>query len=151
MTSTSTNSLQVAGACAGNALALDAAALGALPAEHQVPDISALAPGRTGRAVWLRGIAALAQPTPEAAFVHVESLDGGFTANVPLQRALDEGLVLYALDGAPLPAKFGGPFRLLFVGADGEGEDCSLNVKFLGSVSFVAAPGSHTASCADEA
>jgi hypothetical protein len=141
--------LHVGGACAARELELDAATLAAAPPEHQVPDVGALAPGREGAAVRLIALAELARPTADARFVHVASADGGFTANVPLERALAQGLVLYAHGGAPLPARFGGPFRLLFVDADGAGEDCSLNVKFLGAVEFVAAEGAHTARCAE--
>lgn len=149
MAPTSTTTLRVGGPCAANELELDRTALDALPAEARVDDVAALAPGRRGTAVRLSALCRLAAPGADARFVHVESLDGGFTANVELERALAEGLVLYARDGAPLPAEHGGPFRLLFVGADGEGEDCSLNVKFLGRVELVPAPGSHTARCAD--
>ena len=140
--------LRVGGPCAARELELDAAALMALPARHQVPEVGALLRGRAGSAVRLRALAELAEAGPEAGFVHVASSDGGFTANLELGRALEQGLVLYARDGAPLPAHLGGPFRLLL--ADGSG-DCSVNVKFLGSVLFLAEPGSHTARCADEA
>jgi DMSO/TMAO reductase YedYZ molybdopterin-dependent catalytic subunit len=152
MPSRPASTLHVGGACARNAVDLDAAALRALGARHQVPDVGAVAPGRDGVAVRLAALAEVARPSADARFVHVESADGGFTANIPLERALAHGLVLYARDGAPLPASHGGPFRLLVVDADAEpdaGEDCSLNVKFLGRVTFVGAPGSHTARCAD--
>jgi len=126
-------------------LELTPADLRAVPARHQVPDVGALVDGRRGAAVRLAALAELARVSDEARFVHVESLDGGFTANVPLEQALAGGLVLHALDGDDLPARFGGPFRLLFA----DSEDCSVNVKFLGRVEFVPEPGSHTARCAD--
>lgn len=66
-----------------------------------------------------------------------------WTANLALDEAL-EGLVLYEAQGAELPRALGGPFRLLFP----DGEDCSVNVKFLGRIEFLEEPGSHTASCA---
>jgi DMSO/TMAO reductase YedYZ molybdopterin-dependent catalytic subunit len=139
--------LRVGGPCAARELDLDAAALAALPARHQVPDVGALLRGRAGKAVRLQALSELAGAGPDARIVHVASSDGGFTANLALERALDQGLLLYAQDGAPLPARLGGPFRLLL--ADGSG-DCSVNVKFLGQVLFLAEPGSHTARCADE-
>ncbi|MEM7308586.1 MAG: molybdopterin-dependent oxidoreductase [Planctomycetota bacterium] len=144
-----TTTLHVGGECAARELELDAAALAAAPARYQVPDVSTLAPGRRGRAVRLGALAELAGAGPEARPVHVASLDGGFTANVDAPEALAGGLVLYELDGEPLPAKFGGPFRLLVVDEGGEGADCSINVKFLGQVLFLREPGSHTAACAD--
>ena len=96
---------------AGRATELARDELAALPAEHQVPDVGAVAAGRQGRAARLRG-----------------------------------GLVLYELDGEPLPERFGGPFRLLFP----DGDDCSVSVKFLGRIDVLAEPGSHTARCADD-
>jgi len=152
MSSTASTTLSVGGDCAATELELDTAALAAAAPEHQVPDVGALVPGRSGAAVRLAALADLAGPTADARFVHVASLDGGFTANVPLERALQDGLVLYAHEGKPLPAAFGGPFRLLFLASEGEGgeaEDCSLNVKFLGTVAFVGEPGAHTARCPD--
>lgn len=143
---TATTKLTVGGPAARRELELDAEALAALPATAQVPDVGTLVSGREGAAVRLSALAVLADVEDDAKLVHVESADGGFTANVPLDQALAGGLVLYALDGDPLPAKYGGPFRLLFV----DEEDCSVNVKFLASVDFAAEPGSHTARCADE-
>ena len=62
-----------------------------------------------------------------------------------IERALAHALVLYALEGQALPGEFGGPFRLLVA----EGDDCSVNVKFLASLEFLEEPGSHTARCSD--
>ena len=147
MAPVTSNVLVVGGDCAGGERELDAAALAAAPAQHQIPDVGELVPGRQGSAVRLAALAELAGPEDGVRHVHVESLDGGFSANIDLERALAGGLILYALDGEPLPARFGGPFRLLVV--DGEAEDCSLNVKFLGRVLFLREPGSHTARCSD--
>ena len=118
--------------------------LAALDERHQVPDVGTLAAGREGRAVRLEALIDRAGPSAAARFVHVESSDGGFTANVPLDQARSGGLVLYGHDGGELPRKFGGPFRLLFV----DGEDCSVNVKFLGRLDFLEEPGTHNARCA---
>lgn len=144
-----TNTLNVGGDCAANELDLDANALAAAPSEHQVPDVSRVVEGRQGTAVRMAALIEMAAPKPDARFVHVASLDGGFTANIPIERAISDGLVLYAHDGAALPAKFGGPFRLLMVDSDGGEEDCSLNVKFLGQVRLLGEEGSHTARCSD--
>jgi len=124
---------------------LERADLSALDEEHLVADVGELVAGRRGGAARLAGLLCLAEPTPAARFVHVESEDGGFTANVPLDQAMRAGLVLYEHEGDELPRELGGPFRLLFV----DGEDCSVNVKFLGRIELVGEPGSHTARCAD--
>lgn len=137
--------LFVGGPCAQRELEIGSAELAGAPPAHQVPDVSSFVEGREGVAVRLAALADMAGVTDEARFVHVESADGDFTANVPLEDAVAGGLVLYGLAGEELPRKYGGPFRLLFV----DTEECSVNVKFLGRIEFVREPGSHTARCAD--
>lgn len=56
---------------------------------------------------------------PEALMIHFTSADG-FTANMPLQQAMDPAtLLVYNLDGAPLPQKHGFPVRVLGTGTYG--------------------------------
>ena len=138
--------LQLGGSCATRRLEVHSRDLAAVAPQHRIPDVSALAPERQGAAVRFAALAELAQPTAAARFVHVESADGSFTANLPLADALAQGLVLYELEGEPLPARFGGPFRLLLL----DEADCSVNVKDLARVEFQREPGSHTARCADD-
>lgn len=53
-------------------------------------------------------------PLPEARFVVVTGLDGGWTTNLPLENALAEDVLLADThDGAPLDADHGGPVRLV--------------------------------------
>ena len=137
-------SLIVDGTAVDRPLELSLEDLRTLDARWQVPDVGRLAEGRQGRAIHLAGIASLAGAS-DAAFVHVACEDDAFTANLTGEEAR-AGLILYELDGAPLPRRFGGPFRLLFP----DGEDCSVNVKFLASIRFRTEPGPHTARCADD-
>jgi DMSO/TMAO reductase YedYZ molybdopterin-dependent catalytic subunit len=139
------STLWVGGPSAARELELDHEALAAAPEAHRVPDVSALAEGRAGTALRLAGLAEMVGADASARFVHVESEDGSFTANVPIEQALESGLVLYAHEGGELPREYGGPFRLLFP----DDEDCSVSVKFLARVEFVEREGSHTARCAD--
>ena len=139
------STLSIGGPCAERAIELGRAELAAVSAEHLVPDVSTLVEGRAGTAVRLAALAELAGVSDTARFVHVASEDGAFTANLDVDVALAGGLVLFELDAADLPRAYGGPFRLLFV----DTEDCSVNVKFLGRVEFLDAPGSHTAACSD--
>ena len=139
------NRLIVTGPCVERELELSREELAALPAEHQIPDVGELVEGRAGSAVRLWAVAELAGARADARFVHVASEDESFTANLDVEDARRGALVLYALDGEPLPRRFGGPFRLLFV----DSSDCSVNVKFLGRVELVQEPGSHTARCSD--
>ena len=141
----SMSTLSVGGPCASRSLDLSSDELAASRRAASDPGHrQRVLPGRQGTAVRLAALAELAG-AGGAQFVHVASDDGSFTANLPLDQALEHGLVIYSLDGEPLPARFGGPFRLLLA----EGEDCSVNVKFLASLTFVEAPGSHTARCSD--
>lgn len=139
------SALLVGGPAAANELELSRGDLLRADAVHQIADVGALVAGREGIAVRLSAVAELAQPSREARFVHVESADGSFTANVELATALQSGLILYAVGDGELPGRFGGPFRLLFADSD----DCSVNVKDLGRIEFLAEPGTHTARCAD--
>jgi len=93
----------------------------------------------------LAALVGLAGVNDRARFVHVESDDGEFTANLDFAQATSQGLIIYEHDGSELPRAKGGPYRLLLQ----DGDDCSVNVKFLGRVEFLESPGTHTAACAD--
>ena len=142
----SSSTLHIAGRCAEGAVELSFDDCAALPAEHQIEDIGSLLPGREGQALRFRALAERVRPEGGVRYVHVASSDGGFTASLDYDQLVEHGLVLYGLEGDPLPETYGGPFRLFVA----EAEDCSVNVKFLGSVVFAAEEGSHTARCADD-
>jgi G3E family GTPase len=76
-----------------------------------VPDVSALVPKRAGSAA---RVAALldAHKAAEHASAVVCAADGFASEPVPLS-ALREGLLVHTIDGGPLDAKQGGPYRLL--------------------------------------
>ena len=106
-----------------------AADLEALPG--QVADVGTLVAGREGRAVRLAAVLDAAGPLPQATHLTVESGDGRFSANVPLD-ALADALLVYRLADGPLPAEKGGPIRLLIPDAArcGRAEiDACANVK----------------------
>jgi DMSO/TMAO reductase YedYZ molybdopterin-dependent catalytic subunit len=55
----------------------------------------------------------IAQPKPEARYVHFTCYDG-YTTNVPLDKCLDDDvLVATAFDGSPLTREHGGPARVI--------------------------------------
>ena len=108
--------------------------LAALPG--QVDDVSTLAPGREGSAVRLTSVLDAASAQAGAEFLTLEA-DGGFAASIPLAAVADEALLLYALDGGPLPEQKGGPVRFLIPNpaACGTAEiDTCANVKYLNSI-----------------
>ena len=103
----------------------------------QVEDIAALVPGRSGGGVRLGALLEAVKPRPGAAYLTVESADGGFSASVPLSAVVDSGVVLYRLGAQPLPAQQGGPFRFLITDAQTcatGGVDLCANVKFVGRI-----------------
>jgi len=54
----------------------------------------------------------LAQPKPEAKFVMAHCF-GGYTTNLPLEVAMEEGLLTHKQDGEPLGEGHGWPLRLI--------------------------------------
>jgi len=132
--------LTVAGTLDGPALALDARDLAALPQEAQVPDVGALVAGRKGRGVKLAALLERAQPARTARWLNIASSDAAFAVSVPIDEVRAEGIVVYELDGAPLSAEKGGPFRLL---VRGHADEC-VNVKQLTRLELSATPGRDT-------
>ena len=55
---------------------------------------------------------ALAQPKPEAKFVMAHCF-GGYTTNLPLEVAMEDGLLAHKQDGEPLGEGHGWPLRLI--------------------------------------
>ena len=118
----------------GHPLELSHADLAALPG--QVADVSALAPGREGVAVRFAAVLDAASAQAGAAFLTLEA-EGGFAASIPLDAVVDQALLLYALDGEPLPEAKGGPVRFLIPNPAACGAadvDTCANVKFLNSI-----------------
>lgn len=108
--------------------------LAALP--DQVDDVSREVEGRKGHGVRLRALIDKAGRKPEADHATLASTDGEFTASVPLDDILD-AILVYQLNGEPLPEQFGGPVRFLIPDARAchtGGADTCANVKFLGRI-----------------
>ena len=102
--------------------------------DEQVPDVSALVPGRVGGAVAVRALLARAGVGPGATRVTVVSRVGFFKADVPLAAA-QTALLAYRLGDAPLPQQQGGPLRFYVPDATAcglEGIDACANVKDVG-------------------
>jgi len=111
-------------------VSLDRAALRHLPGEHQVEDVSALMPSMKGRAIKVKGLLDVPALGIKADHVTFHSLDGQYAATLTLQQAREFGLLLYELNGEPLPEGKGGPFRLI---TPGLGDLCA-NVKGVGRI-----------------
>jgi G3E family GTPase len=74
-------------------------------------DVAARVPGRLGTAVLLKDVVALLSAPPDARVV-LSAADGMITDAIRVD-ALGDALLVYALDGQPLPTAQGGPFRVL--------------------------------------
>jgi 2-dehydropantoate 2-reductase len=106
-------------------VSLDRAAIRQLPDEHQVDDVSRKMPSMRGRAITVKGLLEIPALQIEADHVTFHSGDGQYAATLTLAQAKECGLLLYELDGEPLPEGKGGPFRLV---TPGLGDLCA-NVK----------------------
>jgi len=118
--------------------------LAAIDSTHQVADVSRFVPGRKGDAVRLAGILKLVQPRDTARYLGLHSSADDFHASIPLSAVVDRALVIYRLDGQPLPAKAGGPVRFFipdFAACHTEEIDECANVKFVDRIELTAEKG----------
>jgi DMSO/TMAO reductase YedYZ molybdopterin-dependent catalytic subunit len=123
---------------------LSFADLAAIPAAQQVVDVSRIAAGRKGDAVTFAGILDLVQPKPGAKYLGLHSAADDFHASIPLAAVAERALVIYRLDGQPLPAKSGGPVRFFipdFAACHTDEIDECANVKFVDRMEFTAEKG----------
>ena len=125
-----TNAVQVTGLVT-KALALDYDGLAALP--EQIADVSKLAGDRQGGAVTLASVIRAAGATGDARFITLFA-EGDYSASVPLDAVLDQAILIYQLQDAPLPAAMGGPVRFFIpdvAACQTADVDTCANVKYL--------------------
>lgn len=119
--------------------------LAALP--NQVPDISALMPGREGGGVWLNALLEASGARRGASHMTLHATDGSFSASVPLAAVSERSLIVYRLGDNALPSAKGGPIRFYITDVEacaiGEVDACA-NVKFLGAIELRRTPGVDT-------
>ena len=123
---------------------LQFADLAAIASEYQVPDVSRLVPGRKGDAVRFAGILELVEPRSSARYLGLHSSSDDFHASIPLAAVADKALVIYRLDGQPLPQKSGGPIRFFipdFAACHTHEIDECANVKFVDRIELTAEKG----------
>lgn len=127
-----------------NARPLDADALAALAG--QVPDVSALAADREGVAVHLASVLDDAGLAPDARFITIHA-EGDYSASVPLAAVKDHAILIYGLDGEPLPRDKGGPIRFFIpdvAACQTDEVDQCANVKYVERIVLSAEPGQDT-------
>jgi DMSO/TMAO reductase YedYZ molybdopterin-dependent catalytic subunit len=118
--------------------------LAAIPADQQVIDVSRIVPSRKGDAVTLRGVLDLVKPKASAKYLGLHSSTDDFHASIPLEAVADRALIIYRLDGQPLPAKAGGPVRFFipdFAACHTSEIDECANVKFVDRIELTAEKG----------
>jgi DMSO/TMAO reductase YedYZ molybdopterin-dependent catalytic subunit len=134
-------------------LALSFDDLAAFPAAVQVPDVSRFHPSRKGDGVTLEAILERARPRSGATYLTLHATADNFHASVPLAEVRSEGIVVYRLEGAPLPVKNGGPVRFLIKDPAAchtdELDDCA-NVKFVDRIELTAGKGLDTRPATDD-
>ena len=90
--------------------------------------------GAVGAAVPVATVVERFPIDPSATHCSVVSRDGSYSASIPVDELLGGGWLAYALDGKPLPAEKGGPFRLSVI----QGATLCWNVKDVGELRFTA-------------
>jgi DMSO/TMAO reductase YedYZ molybdopterin-dependent catalytic subunit len=118
--------------------------LAAIDPQYQVADVSRLLPGRKGDAVRLAGVLGLIAPKSTARYLGLHSSADDFHASIPLEAVAERALVIYRLDGQPLPAKAGGPVRFFipdFAACHTAEVDECANVKFVDRIELTANKG----------
>jgi len=121
-------------------IVLDREALAKLPAEYQVSDLGAIMPNMKGKAIRIKGLLDVPALAIGADHVTFHSQDGEFAASLTMAQAMEYGVLLYELDGGPVPESRGGPFRLL---TPGLGDLCA-NVKQVARIELTKGPGKDT-------
>lgn len=96
-----------------------------LPQEDQIEDVSKLVAGMAGSGVRVRAILNKAIPISGSDYATFHSQDGKFAASIALSEVVENGILIYKRDGAPLHVSKGGPARLAIPCGENE---CS-NVK----------------------
>lgn len=118
--------------------------LGRMDARDQVTDLKRHGYQRAGDAVYLASLLRLARVRPDARYLGLHGTADDFHASIPLDAVRDRALVIFRIDGAPLPAAIGGPFRLFIPDHaachSAEIDECA-NVKFLDRIELTVEKG----------
>ncbi len=121
--------------------------LQAMPESVQVIDVTRFNAKRPGDGITLKGLVEQVKPTDAAPYLTLHASADDFAASIPLDAVLDEGIIVYRLNGEPLPFDKGGPVRFLIPNPaachTAELDDCA-NVKFVDRIEFTAGKGRDT-------
>ena len=118
--------------------------LAAIPSANQIEDVRRIDPKRHGDAVTLTGLLALVGAKPTAKYLGLHSAVDNFHASIPLEPIRDRAFLIYRLNGEPLSAKNGGPFRFYipdFAACHTHEIDECANVKFVDHIELTSEMG----------
>ena len=132
--------LRVSG-CVARPRELTFADLSAIDSTEQIVDVSQLAEGRKGDAIKLAGLLKLVGAKDEVKWLTLHASADNFHASIPLDQVRDKALLIYRLNGEPLPAQSGGPCRFFIPNYlachSAEIDECA-NVKFVDHIELTA-------------
>jgi DMSO/TMAO reductase YedYZ molybdopterin-dependent catalytic subunit len=124
-----------------NPLSLSFVDLESLAAAFQVRDVGRIDPKRKGDAVTLVGLLERVRPKSTVKYLTLHSSTDDFHASVPLDAICQRAILIYRLDGQPLPASAGGPVRFFipdFAACHTDEVDECANVKFVDRIELTA-------------
>jgi 2-dehydropantoate 2-reductase len=125
-------------------LQLDHARLSAIDPAAQIADVGTLDPKRRGKALRLTALLDLARPHSNVAYLTLHSSRDDFHASIPLAAVRERALLIYELDGQPLPESAGGPVRFFipdFAACHTSEVDECANVKYVDRIELSVARG----------
>ena len=118
--------------------------LAAMPEAFQICDVSRIDAKRSGGAVTLAGLLARVRPKSTAKHLTLHASVDDFHASIPLDAVRERAILIYRLNGQPLPTKVGGPLRFYipdFAACHTSEIDECANVKFVDRIELSASPG----------
>lgn len=128
-------------------LALTYDAFLAFDEPEQVRDVSRIQPHRRGNGVTLDAILDRTKPHPDAQYLTFHASRDDFYVSIPLAPVRGHCIVVYSVEGAPLPVAEGGPLRLLVRDPSAchtsELDDCA-NIKHLDRIELTIRRGHDT-------
>lgn len=110
----------------------------------QVRDMSRIDPKRKGDALRLSALLDRVKPRAQAKYLTLHASRDDFHASIPLEAVRERALLIYQLDGQPLPESAGGPVRFYipdFAACHTSEIDECANVKFVDRIELTATRG----------
>lgn len=120
------------------------ASLASIDAAHQVADVSQFDPKRRGVAVRLVGLLTVVGAKPAAKYIGLHAAADNFHASIPLDAVRERAVLIYGMNGGPLPFAKGGPFRFFIpdhAACRADDIDECANVKFIDHIELTVVRG----------